>query len=389
MSGSKVVAVAGISQAATGAGAGISTATIAVGTATVLGLSALVAAAGAVVALTGKALQAYQERVRKEREATEKRERDTQRCIAEIRAQIRSSAGQSKVTVQLPTAARSAQPPTSTSLPESAAVAKDTQRKIEALKSQLPKIRSEYQALIEQQLLDESTVQQAIQKTEQALKDKNIAVAEAHLQALDDARIQVMQRVQSQWSVLIQYSENRLEEVRSRIPAAIVVELQDQIDRVKNNWQQLSDAEIEALHQQINAFESQADSIQEAAEKLIESQRLVGYKAYLREMDNGDAVVEVETHEGVNTQIRIDFYGQQIALSGPPEESNSCAARTVEAMRLFREQGYQLEWTEWDGEPVTEELRYLYSVPSSETSETQTGTEGYQKSQRRRETQGY
>ena len=177
--------------------------------------------------------------------------------------------------------------------------------------------------------------------------------------------------------------------LRSRIPIALIQELQTNIDGAKNNWQQLTQADLDALHQQISTFENQADRIQQAAENLAESYRQEGYAAYLGGIDNGDAVVQAETHEGVNTQIRLDFYGERLNLVGPPEESNSCAARTVEALRRFREQGYQLEWTEWDGEPVAEDLRHLYSVPSEDISENQGTTESYQSSRRRRESQGY
>lgn len=379
MSGSKVIAVTGISQAATVAGSGISTA-IALGAATALGLTALVVAAGVTVALTRKAIEAYEERQRQQREAAEKREREIQQRIADIRAQIRSRGSQAKVRVTLPPESRFQ----GTVSGESAKTGeqKDNQRQIREWNSRLPNIEAEYQALIAQELLDRSTVNQALEKTKQALNSNNLAQAQGYLQALDDARIQVMKGLQEQWLPQIEYIEQRLAGLRSRIPQALVQELQTNIDGAKNNWQQLTQADLDALHQRISTFESQADSIQQAAEKLAESYRQVGYAAYLGGIDNGDAVVEVETHEGVNTQIRLDFYGDRMNLVGPPEESNSCAARTVEALRRFREQGYQLEWTEWDGEPVAEDLRHLYSVNPG-------GTDEYQRSRRPRESQGY
>jgi hypothetical protein len=389
MSGTKVIAVSGIAQASAGAGttAGLSVAAIATGAATLLGLTALVAAAGVVVGLTGQAMQAYQDRVRQQREAAERREREIQQRIADIRAQIRSRGSQAKVTVKLPPETQFQ----STVSTESATTAeqRDKQRKINELNSRLANIKTEYQVLIDQQLLDRSTVDQALKKTKEALNNNNLAQAQGYIQALDDARIQAMKGLQEQWLPQIEYIEQRLAGLRSRIPQALVQELQTNINGAKNNWQQLTQAELDALHQQISTFEGQADSIQQAAEKLAESYRQEGYAAYLGGIDNGDAVVEVETHEGVNTQIRLDFYGQQMALEGPPEQEPSCAARTVEALRRFREQGYQLEWTEWDGEPVAEDLRHLYSVASEDISDNQGTTESDPRSQRRRETQGY
>ena len=428
MSGSKVVAVSGISQAATVVGSGISTTAIALGAATALGLTALVVAAGVTVALTRKAIEAYEERQRQQREAAEKREREIQQRIADIRAQIRSRGSQAKVRVTLPP--ESPGPVSSESAktgeqkdnqpespgpvsgesaktgeqkdnqPESPGPVsgesaktgeqKDNQRQIREWKSRLTNIEAEYQALIAQELLDHSTVNQALEKTKQALNSNNLDQAKGYLQALDDARIQVLNGLREQWVAQIEYVEQRLAGLRSRIPQPIAQELQIDIDWAKNNWQQLTQDDLDTLHQRISAFESQADSVQKAAEKMVETQHQVGYTAYLRGLDNGDAVVEVETHEGVNTQIRFDFYGQQIVLEGPPEESSSCAVRTVEAMRLFQEQGYQLEWTEWDGKTVPDDLRYLYSVSSApEGSETQEGTEEDQRSRRRRESEGH
>ena len=76
MSGSKVISVSGIAQtSATASTAGISGAMVAMGAATVVGLTALVTAAEMAVTLTGKAINAYQERVRQQKEAAEQRER--------------------------------------------------------------------------------------------------------------------------------------------------------------------------------------------------------------------------------------------------------------------------------------------------------------------------
>ncbi|MDJ1185881.1 hypothetical protein [Roseofilum casamattae] len=411
MSGTKAFAVAGVTQGsagATGAGTttaaiatattaataastsgGVSGAAIAMGAATALGITALVAAAGVAVALTGKALQAYQERQRRQQAAREQREREVKQRIAEIRSKIRSRRPQSKVTVQLPVENRSPAPVTRPST--ATATQRDEQRKIDEWRSRLPSIQSEYETLADQELLDRSTVDRALEKTKQALERNRLAEATGYLRALDDARIKVIQELRDEWLAQVEYIEQRLSQLRSRIPQAIATELQIDLDWAKNNWQQLTQSHLDSLHERISLFAAQADSIQQAAENMVESQQQVGYVAYVREIDNGDAIVEVETHEGVNTQIRLNFDGQQIALEGPQEEEASCAARTVEAMQIFQEQGYQLEWTEWDGEPVEEELRHLYSVPSETVSESepQSGTRRDRSPQRRQQAEGY
>ncbi|HCA94041.1 MAG TPA: hypothetical protein DEP38_05040 [Cyanobacteria bacterium UBA9226] len=336
-----------------------------------------VVVAGATVAKMGvKAVQAYQERVRREKEAAEKRELELQQRIAEIRARVRSNYSQGKIAVKLPdtvtnyTKVKSSFDVVGTAgklaNPEKVAVEKDAQRRIQEQKSRLPKIRLEYQALIEQQLLDEETVNQAIERTEQALNGHNLGEAEANLRALDDARIQVMQQFKVQWFAQIQYLQERLDGLRDRFPATVIHELQIKIDQVRNNLPELSDTDLQAIHQQISEFEAQAERVQEAAENLVNSWTEVGYIASLMGIDNGDAVIEVETHEGANTQMRVEFSGQQINLFGPPEESSSCAERTKEALQIFQEQGYYMEWETWDGEPVPDDWRQLYSVVSSQ-----------------------
>jgi exonuclease VII large subunit len=267
---------------------------------------------------------------------------------------------------------------------------------VEELKSRLPKVHSEYQALVDQQLLDPQTVQQALQRTEQALNANNLADAQAHLQALDDARIQVMEQLESQWTAQIQYVQERLNALKDCLPQAVSQDLQASINQAHTNWRQLSNADLEALHQKISEFEAQADRIQEAAENLVKAWTEVGYVArILPGTSNGDVMIEVETHEGANTQMRVQFDGQQIELEGPPEERESCARRPQEVMQIFQEQGYQLEWTRLDDQPVTEELLQSYlGTPQEESNEEESierATESYtpESSQRRLESQGY
>jgi hypothetical protein len=314
-----------------------------------------VVVAGATVAKMGvKAVQAYQERVRREKEAAQKRELELQQRIAEIRARVRANSSQGKVAVKLPAnMTSSTQGKSSSGVISSPGILNDTgkvaaeknaERRIAEQKSRLPKIRSEYQALIEAQLLDLQTVNQALAKTEAALNGHNLAEAEANLRALDDARIQVIQQFKVQWFAQIEYLQERLDGLRDRVPATVVYELQIKIDQVRNNLPELSDMDLQVLHQQISEFEAQADRVREAADNLVNSWTEVGYLASFVGIDNGDVVIEVETHEGANTQMRVEFDGQQIDLFGPQEESNSCAERTKEALRIFQEQGYYMEW---------------------------------------------
>lgn len=374
------------------------------------GISSVVAAIGSVAAMPVNAYQAYQERVRKEQEAALKKEQEIQQKIAQIRSRPRSSSSQSKVTVKLPnpvTTTDKVKPaPTTTVKPtkqitqtsKAQATVSDAPRKqqIESLKLQLPSIKSEYQTLIDQQVLDSHTVQIALQGTEQALNANNLESAEAHLQALDDARIQVTQQLISQSQEQVQYLQERLDGLRTHLPQVVVYDLQFKIDQARPNWQQISEADLMLLHQQINEIEAQADRVQEAAQNLQEAWQQAGYVARILEIDDGDAVIEVETHEdGVNTLMRVQFDGQEIELNGPSEEPASCVEGTQRALQIFQEQGYLLEWTHLDEEPVPEEWRWVYSPSCSEGSgETKpvaptSKTSTLKTSQRRMESQGY
>lgn len=160
--------------------------------------------------MIGKALQVQQEPQRQEKKAAESKDKLIQQKISEIKAQSSSISGQSKIAVKLPA------PPSNSAAQELAT--KDAQTRVNQLKSRLPHIRSEYQALIEQQVLDEKTVQQALQATERALNNNDLLSAQAHLQALDDARIQVMQQMRSQWIAQLEYLQERLDAITQRIP---------------------------------------------------------------------------------------------------------------------------------------------------------------------------
>ncbi|MEG4595403.1 DUF1257 domain-containing protein [Microcoleus sp. F8_C2] len=376
------------------------------------GISSVVAAMGSVAAMPVKAYQAYQERVRKEQEVALKKEQEIRQKIAQIRSRPRSNSSQPKVPVPVKlldpimTNDKVKPVPTTTVKPtkqitqtintQTPASDSPQRRQVESLKSQLPSIKSEYQALIDQQLLDSQTVQLALQRTEQALNADNLESAEAHLQALDDARIKVTQQLREQWQEQVQYLQERLDGLRNRIPQTLAHDLQVKLDQARTNWQQISEADLTLLHQEINEIQAQADRVQEAAQNLQQAWQEAGYIARILETDDGDAVIEVETHEdGVNTLMRVQFNGEEIELNGPSEEPNSCVEGTQRALQIFQEQGYLLEWTHLDEEPVPEEWRWVYSPSSQgESSEAQSATPPSnisipKKSQRRMESQGY
>jgi hypothetical protein len=295
------------------------------------------------------ALQAYQERKRQEREAAIKREQDIQQKIA----QFRSGATRKKIVVQEPEQVKLI------NTEVNKALSQDAQRQVQNLKRQLPKIKSEYQVLIDRQLLEAASVQQAIQKTETALQNNNLTEAQIHLQTLDDARIQVIQQLKIEWTKQFDFLQSRLNNLQSSLPDHITQQLQTKINGMCNIWQTISDEEIEILHQEISNYESQAEQVYTAAENLVTSWQEVGYVAKIAEINDGDVVINIETHEGVNTQMRIQFDGQQIDLAGPHDEEgdSSCSSRTFDVIELFQQQGYQVEWTAWNGEPVDQEWR--------------------------------
>ncbi|MGK7902759.1 MAG: hypothetical protein AB4352_15385 [Hormoscilla sp.] len=340
MSGSKVISVAAGAAPATGAAV---LAAIAPAVGVIMATGAVVGAAGTIAHLGVKAVQSYQDRLRREREAAERRERDIQQRIAQVRARVRSSSGPPRVSVNLPPQTNSSAIGSQSSDDTIKAARRDEQRRVGELRSRLPQVRSEYEALISQDLLDAQTVRDALQQTDVALNAGNLSQAQAHLQALDDARIQVMQQLKTDWLAQIDYLHERLQLLRDRLPASVSDRLQRAIDDAGSNWQQLTDGDLQVLHQEISEFEAQADRIWSAAENLVNSWTDVGYVARIAGIEQGDVAIEVETHEGVNTQMRVQFDGQQIDLEGPPEESNSCADRTREAMQIFQEQGYYLE----------------------------------------------
>jgi hypothetical protein len=375
MSGTKVVSVtAGAASSASGVAA-LGLAALAPAAGVVLATGAVVVAGVAVAQMAKGAFDAYQTRLRQEQEKAEQREQSVQERIAQIRSQIRHR--QPKVSLNIPhlTSSPSIQTnTTSTPNTPTSVVEPDNHKKIQEQKARLPKIRSEYQALIEQQILDEQTVNEGLKQTEQALNANNLEKAIAHLRDLDDDRIAAIKGLESAWQQQLDYVQERLDELKKRLPVAVNHKIQNQINQARSNWQNLTDEVLQSFHQQISELAAQAERIEIAAQNMIAAWHQVGYAAEFVGFDNGDALIESDTHEGAKTLTRIQFDGQQMQLKAPSDEPEmSCAARTAEALQLFEEQGYHLEWESWDGEPVTEEWREIDQ--SSEIS--QDGTEDY------------
>lgn len=334
------------------------------------------------------ALQAYQERKRQEREAAIKREQNIQQKITQIRAKSRSGAVK-KMIIAEPEEVKSSITKVTIDAEVKQALSQDAQRQVQSLLRQLPSIQSEYQILVDQELLDAVSVQQAIQKTEIALQNHNLTEAQRYLQVLDDARIQATQQMKSEVTAQLDFIQSRLANLESRLPESVTQQLQTKINVMCNSWHSLRDEDIATIHEEISNYESQIEQIQTAADNLVASWQQVGYTAQICAIDDGDVIVEIETHEGANTQMRIQFDGQQIDLAGPHDQEgeSSCANRTFDVIQLFQQQGYQVEWSEWNGEPVDQEWRNL----DMRIMSVKTTTEFYQAdtSERRSESQGY
>jgi len=311
------------------------------------------AALNAVLSVPARAIQAYQERLRREREAAQQREAEIHQRITEIRSQSRTATP--SIRVEPPSSSKRTRVTIDTTV--------DVRRQIDRLRSQLPAIRLEYQPFIDQQLLDAQTVQQALQLAEQALANQNIGEAQDQLQSLDDARILMSRQIQQQLQVQVAYLQERLDGLSDRLPQAQFQSLQSQIQHLREQEQLPADTDLMMIHSQVSEAELQAERVQEAAENMVNAWKGTGFRAQISKVNDGDIVIHADTHEGANTEIRIQFDGQQIALNGPSEESFSCTMRTQEAMQFFRDQGYPIAWESVDDEPVPEGWRNL-SIPA-------------------------
>lgn len=360
MSGIKTYSVSGTSpNAASATGALVATA--------VTGGVAIVAGAAVLAVMaTAQAAQAYMERKERERQAIIDRETEIQRKIATLRAQSQSR--RKPIVVQSPV--QTEQTPksqTEFSSPIISPSDSDRQQQVRGLVAQLPKIKTDYEKLIEQGYLDAASFQSHWVQIEGASQRKDLGALRSSLGALDNARIQVLESLQQQWADQFQYLEERLNVLSDRLPQAIVSQFQENINNLKRNTQAITEDTLFDLHQQITEAEAQSDRALTAAQDLMAAWQAAGYTVHmLPGTDDGDVEIEIATHEGASTRMRVQYYGQQLDFFGPSEESASCAARTQEALRLFQEQGYQLEWSSWDGQPVPEEWRYIYSAQPEE-----------------------
>lgn len=317
---------------------------------------ALMAAAGASLAMS--AARAYEERQRREREAIVQRELTVQQRISEIRAGIRKNVIPVKVIQNSSLTVTQRDVNTDTK--------NDVQKQVQNLASKLPDIIREYQSLVNQQVLDSVTVEQSLLAVQSAMNGNDLQKAQSLLQSLDDARQQGMTVLQESQQN-IRYAEERLNNIKDRLPDAIVESIRKEIETFYNDGSLGDDPDLVRLHQSISEYENQADRVQEVATHLFNSWHEVGFIVHSQEVDNGDLVMSIETHEGVDTEMRIQFDGQQVLLNGPAEESSSCATRTHEVLQLFQAQGYYLEWDSIDGEPISEEWRSFYSADAQDS----------------------
>lgn len=323
----------------------------------------LIDGAVALASLIGKALHAYHKRQQQIREAAIRAELTTQQRIAQIQQQHIQ-----RTVVIIPSNTPTGATPTSS-------------EQIKALQSKLPQITAESHKLVEQQLLDSQTVNQALELVERALATQDFSTAETNLQALDDARIIAMQSRQVENAAQVEYLQTRLQSLLPHIPKHIAESINQQITSYHNNWIQNNSNDLQQIHTYLNDLETQVDEIQIAADNLIDSWLEVGYDAQITGIDDGDIVIQVATHDCANTEMRVQFSGQKIDLFAQSEEPELCTDRTFAALRIFQQQGYQLEWTRWDGNFIPAEWRNLYSnVEQNQNNQSQ---------QRRRQAQEY
>ncbi|BAZ10656.1 hypothetical protein NIES4071_24790 [Calothrix sp. NIES-4071] len=301
------------------------------------------------IALTGMALHAYKERQQHMHDTKIKTELATQARIDGINIEHQERA------VIVPSQAKQLSIPINT----------DSQFKIKALQSKIEQIKREYRELVEYQLLDSQTVEKALCKVETALSSNELAVAETQLQLLDDARILGVQLRHAKIRAHVEYLQARIRNLQPNIPKQIVLDLEKRVSSYRNDWMQCDTAQEIHIHAYINELEAQVEQIQIAADNLVDSWLEVGYDARIIGIDDGDIVIQVATHDCANTEIRIQFTGEKIDLLAPSEEPELCTDRTFAALRLFQQQGYQLQWTYWDGNVIPGRWRNLYSNTDS------------------------
>jgi hypothetical protein len=329
--------------------------------------------AGATAGAAINAAKAYEERQQREREAAVQKEQAVQQRIAKIRAGINKKISPIKVVHQPSVVANSST--------RSADLKSDVQKQVKELADRLPGIVEEYQSLVNQGVLDAATVEQALSSTQSAVSVQELAMAQSCLRALDDARQHGMKAFEESRQD-VRYVEERLAAMRDRLPQVVVKSIEEDIAGLYRHGVPSDDPDLLGRHQRLSEYEAQVDRVQEAADHLLDSWQEVGFVVHGQQIDDGDLVMAVETHEGANTELRVQFDGQQILLNGPAEETSSCAARTHEVLQLFQEQGYYLEWDSMDGQPVTEEWRRFYSVSSEALPVDAGGDQEYREERR-------
>ena len=419
MSGVKVIPiVAGAAPVAGSAGAGVVGASggmaamwgafMSVAPALV-GIVAVAAAATVIYKTADKAYKIHQNRVKAEQEAAQRREAEIQQRVATLRSQVQQKSRAVFATANMGITTEKFLTNQSDSSKVSGVSIKTggqtrepdfkTKKELDDLNNRLPQIKSEYQSLITQDILDNFTVNEAIQKAELAIKSGNLGEARNHLKGLDEARIGVMQQLRAYVSTQLDYVQERLDFLTPRLPSSVVEDFQYKINLTYSNSLQVNDVDLQQLHQKISEFEAQANRIREAGTNLATAWNESGYEAQLiEESDNGDVIVRVETHEGAVTESRLRFDGQEMTLIGPDDqEGESCAARTFEALEKFAAQGYKLEWSSWNGYPVDEEWRQIgadattanRSGEHSDVDEVNPSHNSSNKSYLREEAEGY
>jgi hypothetical protein len=322
-------------------------------TAATVAVTATVSAGAVAVNMATSAVRAYQERKRKEREAIIEREAALQRKIADLRKSIYNSPSRRTVV---------AAPSNNLPVNEPIAANLDAQTKLRDLRSRLPSIQAEYHNLVESGWLDSSSVDRAFDTVRQALDAENIDGVQSTLRSLDDARITAWREKIARERLIVDYARERLDSLKSQLPEQLATEIATEILQIEQQGIPTDDPDLLQLHQRLSDLQTQIEAVAAAGDRLLEAWQQVGYRAKFSTIDNGDLVFEVETHEGVNTEMRIGFDGEQLTLNGPAEESSSCAARTHEVLQIFQKQGYYLEWNKMDGEIVPEEWRRYYSA---------------------------
>ncbi len=333
---------------------------------TVVGASPIVVGAAVVASsviaakMTATAFQAYQNRQKQEEKFQQKRNESVEQKVNRLKQERLQKLQPNGIKVDLSLSEKDISK-------KNKIANQDIAKQLQTIKSRLPQIKAEYQMLVEQKVLEQQTVQQALQKVSDAINQSNLQQAQQYLQRLDDTRITAIQQLNEQWSGQIDYLQKRLNQLSDRIPQSTLAELQQNIQWFAENPQAVSEKDIQTLHQTINSFEDQAWRIQTAANDLIESWKEVGYQSKISDIDNGTIAIEADTHEEGKTTMVIEFEQGQIYASTPHGNENPFTPLLREVIQQFEEKGYALDWTSLEGQSVPEKWRREVSHSHSHT----------------------